>query len=222
MFCFCSAPEKADADTKIPGMPEVAPQTEFPIASARCIIAVQPETIQSERDSSVIRRLQIERDGLALELDGFLTERPATLSGDVKQVSKETRASLRGVFTVTLREGVTVTETLALDSKVVAVFPASSNVIVIEAAEELRDGQVRARIFHPEGYISVWSAETWFIKKDNRLRDLLEASGVNYDSVSPRTLHAKDRQRAVMKRLKACEFSPVLYQLEVLLVNVGL
>jgi len=232
MFCCCDPVKKADvssADMKINGMPEGAPQMEFPAASARF-----EESNQSGRVLSAVRRLRNERDSLASELEEFFARHPGyhghsvsnanpeTPAGAVKHVSKETMASLRGLYNITLLEGVTVTEGVALDSQFVASLPEHASVILVEAAEELQHGQVRARIFDPDGYISVWREETWFIKKDNRLRDLLEASGVDYDSLSPRTLRAKDKQRAGMNRLKACEFSPLLYQLETILLSAGL
>jgi len=140
---------------------------------------------------------------------------------EVTQLSHETKDALRGLYTITKAGRLTVTAGLALDSKQIASLDEGSGLNLVEVAEESQAGQVRARIYQPAGYVSVWAAGDWFIKKDMRLRDTLVGTGIDYDSLSPRALQVKDEQRARQSRLSACEFSPVLHQLEMALLGAG-
>jgi len=70
-----------------------------------------------------------------------------------------------GEYTVTYKKDLTVNEGLARDSAKVGSLPLGTSFEVLDIADELQDGRVRARIRDPAGFITMRYGEKWLVRE---------------------------------------------------------
>lgn len=182
---------------------------------------------------ALMRRLRAEQESLTSELANFRAElknsKPRTddeidKEEAQKHLTKEQIAAIPGLHMIAKKRGCEVTEGPCAKTGHVDVLPKGSHVSIIKVLKETKDAPrvVRAQIYDPPGYITVWDHGQWNIKQDYRLMHELDGTGVDYHSLSPRSLHVQTRELQRTNRLRACEFSPLLWVMERTLVGIGL